>query len=82
MVQELLTVDTGDYVAHSLTFDKTSKQIAVGCQDGEIKIINIESGEMTGVLKGHEDAVNTVIINQDNSALYSASNDGTIRMWK
>lgn len=37
---------------------------------------------MSGVLKGHEDAVNSVIINQDNTALYSASNDGTIRMWK
>lgn len=82
MVQELLTVDTGDFVCHSLCFDKSTQQIAVGCADHEIKLINIANQEVSGVLKGHDDAVNSVHINHDNSALYSASNDGTIRMWK
>ena len=42
MVQELLTVDCGDTISHCLTFDKNTKSLAVGCSDGEIKIINIE----------------------------------------
>jgi len=82
MVQELLTVDTGDVIAHSLAFDKSTKQLAVGCSDAEIKLINVEKGEITSVLKGHDDAVNSLYINHDNSSLYSSSNDGTIRMWK
>ena len=50
---------------------------------GELdKMLNIEKGEITYTLKGHADAVTSLYVNQDNSALYSAGNDGTIRMWK
>jgi WD40 repeat protein len=45
-------------------------------------MINIEKGEITNILKGHDDAVNSLFINQDNSAMYSTGNDGTIRVWK
>lgn len=82
MVQELLTIDTGDAICHTLAFDKATKSLAVGCSDAEIKFINIEKGEITSTLKGHEDAVNAIYINHDNSSLYSASNDGTVRVWK
>lgn len=82
MVQELLTIDTGDCMAHSLCFDKTDKYLCVGCSDAEIKMINLEKGEITSSLKGHDDAVNGLYINQNNDALYSSSNDGTIRIWK
>ena len=82
MVQELLTVDTGDAIAHSLAFDKSTKTLAVGCSDAEIKLINIEKGEISSHLKGHDDAINALYINHDNSSLYSCSNDGTIRIWK
>lgn len=82
MVQELMTIDTGDAIAHSLCFDKSSKFLAVGCSDAEIKMINLEKGEITSVLKGHDDAINSLYVNQDNSCMYSASNDGTVRIWK
>ena len=36
-----MTIDTGDAIAHSLCFDKSSKYIAVGCSDAEIKMINL-----------------------------------------
>ena len=45
-VQELATIDTGDVIAHSLAFDKSNKTLAVGCSDAEIKIINVEKGEI------------------------------------
>jgi WD40 repeat protein len=47
MVQELFTVDTGDAIAHCLAFDKATKSVAVGCSDAEIKMVNIEKGELT-----------------------------------
>jgi len=47
----------------SVAFDKNTKLVAVGCSDAEIKMINIEKGEIVGVLKSHEDAVNGVVIN-------------------
>lgn len=82
MVQELLSIDTGDAICHSLSFDKNTKNVVVGCSDALIKIINIEKGEISNKLKGHDDAVNSVYINQNNSALYSAGNDGKIIIWK
>lgn len=82
MVQETLQLDTGDSIAHSVSFDKTNNIIAVGCADASIKMIHIEKGEIVNTVKGHDDSVNAVIINQDNSTLYSASSDGSIRVWK
>lgn len=82
MVQELFTIDTGDHSAHALAFDKATKSLAVGSEDSEIKLINIEKGEITGALKGHDAPVTSLYINHDNTALYSAGNDGTVRIWK
>ncbi len=80
-----MQVDTGDAIAISTAFDRNSKYIAVGCSDAEIRIVNMQGdkqGEITSVLKGHDDAVNGVVFNHDNNALYSVSSDGTIRNWK
>ena len=84
MVQEVFTLDTGDAICHSLAFDrlKTPKSLAVGCSDALIKFINIEKEEVTTNLKGHDDAVNSIYINHDNTAIFSCGNDGTIRVWK
>jgi WD40 repeat protein len=82
MVQELLSIDTGDAICHCLTFDKDTKTIAVGCSDALIKMINIEKGEITSQLKGHDDSVNSLYINQNNTAMYSCGNDGKINIWK
>jgi WD40 repeat protein len=85
MVQELMQVDTGDAIALSVAFDRNAKYIAVGSSDAEIRMISMQGdkmGEISAVLKGHDDAVNGVVFNHDNNALYSVSSDGTIRSWK
>ena len=41
MVQELLTVDTGNAIAHCVAFDRATKVLAVGCSNAEIKMINV-----------------------------------------
>ena len=42
MVQELFTVDVGDTIAHCVAFDKKTKSLAVGCSDGEVRMVNLE----------------------------------------
>jgi WD40 repeat protein len=66
----------------SVAFDKNAKTVFVGGSDAEIKVVNLEKGELVGPLKAHEDAVNGVVVNQENNALYSISSDGTVRIWK
>jgi WD40 repeat protein len=82
MVREMCQVDTGDAIALSVGFDKNSKFVSVGCSDAEIKVLSVDKAEIVSVLKAHEDAVNGVVINQENNAMYSISSDGTIRIWK
>lgn len=82
MVQELFSVDTGDAMAHCVAIDKATKNVAVGCSNAAIKIINIEKQDVVHSLTGHEDAVTSLYINHDNSALYSTGNDGSIKIWK
>jgi WD40 repeat protein len=69
-------------IAHCCYFDKSGKQLVVGCSDGEIKVINLESNQVASTFKAHEGAVNDLVINQDNEYVYSCGNDGTIRSWK
>lgn len=45
-------------------------------------MINVEKGEITNQLKAHDDAVNAIYINHDNQSMFTASNDGTVRIWK
>lgn len=78
----MTTVDAGDVIAHSCAFDKTGKQLFVGCSDGELKTINLETNLMSGSIKGHEGSINDVIVNQDNETVYSAGADGVIKVWK
>ena len=82
MVQEIMNVDTGDALAHCCEFDKTGKILSVGCSDGEIRQITIERGEVTNSMKAHEGSVNDLVINQDNSTMYSVGGDGEIKVWK
>ena len=82
MVQEMMQLDTGDAIVHSVCFDKNSKLVACGCSDNQIKMVNLEKEEVSHVMKAHEDSVNGVIINQDNSTIYSIGSDGTLRTWK
>jgi len=63
MVQEVVNIDTGDAIAHVCEFDKTGKQVAVGCSDGDIKFISVERAEIAITLKAHEGAVNDLVFN-------------------
>lgn len=82
MVQEILNIDTGDAIAHVCEFDKTSQQVAVGCSDGEIKLVNVERQEVASQFKAHEGPVNDLVFNQDNSTIYSVGGDGIIKTWR
>ena len=82
MVQEVANLDTGDAIAHVCEFDKTGKQVAVGCSDGEIKFVNVERNEVVSQIKAHEGSVSDLVFNQDNTMIYSVGGDGLIKVWR
>jgi WD40 repeat protein len=81
MVQEIMAVDTGDAIAHCCQFDKTGKSIAVGCSDGEVKIVSVDKSEMVANFKCHEGSVNDLVVSQDNSTLITVGGDGVVKTW-
>ena len=75
-------MDTGDAIAHVCEFDKTGKQVAVGCSDGEIKFVNVERNEISSSIKAHDGSVSDLVFNQDNNTIYSVGGDGIVKVWK
>lgn len=54
--------------------------IASGSWDGTIGLWSPDEGAL-GALRGHEQGVNDVALSEDGATLWSASADGTIRLW-
>lgn len=83
-VSQMMTVDIGDTCINTCSFDKTGKFLAVGCSNGEVKLLNIEKGgEIVSSFKAHEKAaVSTVLINQENNAMFTSGGDGVVKSWK
>ena len=76
-------------IATGITFDPTAKQIAVGCSDGVIRLL--DCGRITpsmhswpddaAELRGHLGAVTGLAFAQDGAILAAGSTDGTVSFW-
>lgn len=56
-------------------------EVAVGCLDGEIRILDSRKGVITRTLKSHEDAVLALMFSEDGNFLFSGSADKSIKQW-
>lgn len=65
----------------SLTISSDGKKIISGSTDKTIKIWNLDTQDLEGVLNGHTDAISDLHITKNNRNLISASYDRTIKIW-
>jgi RNA polymerase sigma factor (sigma-70 family) len=70
----------------SLAFSPNSKTLAAGgsARDNTVRLVDVQTGELTGTLKGHEDAVAGLSFSPDGKTLASTGGqyDTTIRYWE
>lgn len=50
-------------------------------EEGEVKVVDIQTGELRFLLKGHEKTVSSVAFSPDGTLILTASYDRTLRLW-
>lgn len=74
------SVDLGPQPVNRVAFDPGSSVIAAASNNSEVRMYEIESGEVTS-LSGHDDAVQTVMFDLNGEFLFSGSSDTMINIW-
>jgi serine/threonine protein kinase/WD40 repeat protein len=52
----------------------------VGCSDGTISVLDVDSGEVLGTQHAHFDRI-FAMVNVDDHTVWTSSKDGTVRVW-
>ena len=75
----LLTPEAGNVWALAISAD--GRTLAVGTQDGAIKLFSIPARREITTLKGHLTYVDALAFSPDGRLLVSSSGDGRTRLW-
>jgi WD40 repeat protein len=69
----------------SVSFSPDGTLLAVGSDWGsgarEVRVLDVETGEMVRMFSGHMGGVNSVAFSPDGRFLASGSDDGTVKLW-
>ena len=76
------SIDKNTTSANCLNFDKSGMVLAVGYDNGDLRMLNVKNIQNTDIAcPGNEDAVLDVIFDTDNKALVSCGADKTFRIF-
>lgn len=76
------TIDRGGGKVTSMAFDAEGARLAVGDEQGEIEVWDVDDGRRVGApLTGHTDRVTAVAFHPTAAQLASTSPDNTLRVW-
>ena len=68
-------------VVLALNYSPDGKTLAVGTEDRNVSLRDVESGLLLRTLTGHEDVVTGVCFSPDGTTIATASPDRTVRLW-
>jgi len=71
----------GNQSINVAVFDPTGSRVALGSDDGTIKLFSTLDAKHLVDLDGHEDAVQSVLFDPQGQFIISASSDQTFRIW-
>uniref|UniRef100_A0A3B5ABX7 Sperm-associated antigen 16 protein-like n=1 Tax=Stegastes partitus TaxID=144197 RepID=A0A3B5ABX7_9TELE len=73
-------VDAGPMAANQVVFSQSGRTLAVASGDGLVRLVEVESCEVTS-LDGHSDDVQSVVFDHKGATVMSAGSDGMIHVW-
>merc|ERR1712185_590631 len=86
MVAEIGTIEVSQHPVNRIAFDRSATRVLAASDDGIIRGFAIDGDReaMSNAiveLRGHEDAVQTVVLDPADNLLVSTSSDCTFRIW-
>jgi WD40 repeat protein len=75
------TLGPFDTEADTCAIDPIHQRAVLGCDDGYIRIFNIESGDLTASIKAHEAGIKNVACSPKNGDILSAAYDQRVLVW-
>ncbi len=67
--------------ANCVAASADGSRVAAGAADGAVRLWNASSGQLLATLRGHQEAVNSVVFYPGGRQLASCSADATARIW-
>ncbi len=65
----------------SLAMDPDAERVFAGCRSWEILVIDKETRAVKATLEGSAGPINNLVVSADGAQLYSAGDDGKVRIW-
>lgn len=62
-------------------FTPDGKQVVSACSDHNVRLWNLETGEIVRTFAGHTEPVGSAVLSPDGTRLLTASDDKTVRLW-
>ena len=81
MVAEIGTIEVCQHPVNQVCFDRSATVLIAASDDGMVRSYNTVTKEIVCELRGHEDAVQAVVLDPTDSRLVTASSDCTFRIW-
>ena len=66
---------------HSVSFSPDGKTLALGAEDGTVRLCDMPSARERQILRGHALTVRSVVFSPDGSLLVSGSQEGRVVLW-
>ena len=64
-----------------MQFTPDDKDLVVGFDTGDVKVLSAETGKVIFGFRGHKDKVSAIAVAKDSGTLVTASKDQTIKLW-
>lgn len=81
MTAERHSLKATEYPINSVEFDLNGTAVAASCEDGKIRLFDLNNSYKMQILSGHENSVQKCRFDPKGKYLFSGGSDCTFKIW-